>query len=110
MLFFLISFSSYLLVVYRNIVDFYVLILHLMSLLSSLSILTFFFLLHWVFVAVHRLYLVAATGATLFAVCGLLIVVASLVVEHGLSIWVHRLSCPTACGIFPQTCVPSTGR
>ena len=70
----------------------------------------FFFFLHWVFVAVRGLSLVVAMGAILLAVCGLLIVVASLVVEHGFSIWVRRLSCPTACGIFPRTCVPSIGR
>ena len=45
-------------------------------------------------------------GYSPVAVCGLLIVLASLVVEHGLSgagasvVLVHRLSCPKACGIF----------
>ena len=42
----------------------------------KLFILFIYFWLHWVFVAAHRLSLVA--------VCGLLIVVASLVAEHGL--------------------------
>ena len=54
-------------------------------------------------------------GATLLAVCGLLIVVASLVGEPGLQarglqqLWhvglvvvAHRLSCSVACGIFPD--------
>ena len=63
-----------------------------------------------VFVAVHRLSLVAASGGySLVAVQGLLIVVvASLVVEHGLQgVWAsvvmaYRLSCPPACRIFPD--------
>ena len=38
---------------------------------------------------------VARGGYSLAGLCGLLIVVAPLVVEHG-------LSCPTACGIFPD--------
>ena len=42
------------------------------------------FWLRWVFVAVHRLSLVAASGVLFIAVCGLLIAVASLVMEHGL--------------------------
>ena len=54
------------------------------------------FWLCWVFVAVCGLSLVLASGAySLVAVQGLLIVVASLVAEHG-------LSCPTACEIFPE--------
>ena len=40
--------------------------------------------LHWVFVAVHRLSLVAASGGYSVAVHWLLIAVVSLVVEHGL--------------------------
>ena len=32
----------------------------------------------------------------LLVVCGLLLVVASLVVEHGLEVVGHRLSCPVA--------------
>ena len=45
-----------------------------------------YFWLHWVFVAARGLSLVAVSGRLLFvAVCGLLIAVASLVVEHGLS-------------------------
>ena len=44
-----------------------------------------YFCLHWVFVAVSSLSLVAASrGYSLVAVCRLLIVVASLVVEHRL--------------------------
>ena len=57
--------------------------------LSSLTTLTLFFFfsswLHWVFIAACRLSLVAASGGVLFiAVLRLLIVVASLVVEHEL--------------------------
>ena len=37
---------------------------------------------------------------SLVVVCGLLLVVASLVTERGLR--AHGLSCPTACGIFPN--------
>ena len=56
-------------------------------------------------------------GYALIAVHRLLIVVAPLV-EHGLVVcglrsYVHRLSCPTACGISgirDQTHVPSIGR
>ena len=62
-----------------------------------------------VFVAVCRLSLVEASrGYSLVAVPGLLIVVASLVAELGLQgAWasvavVHGLSCPVACGIFPD--------
>ena len=44
-----------------------------------------YFWLHWVFIAVRRLSLVARKRELLFvAVRGLLIVVASLVAEHGL--------------------------
>ena len=43
-----------------------------------------FIWLHWVFVAVCQLSLVAASWGYSVAVRGLLIVVASLVVEHGL--------------------------
>ena len=49
----------------------------------------FYFCLHWVFVAACRLSLVAASGGYSVAVHGLLIAVASLVVEHGL--WAHGL-------------------
>ena len=49
----------------------------------------FFFWLHWVFVAVRGLSLVAASGGYSVVVRGLLIAVASLVMEHGL--WVHGL-------------------
>ena len=44
-----------------------------------------YFWLRWVFVAVRGLSVVAVSGGLLFvAVCGLLIVVASVVAEHGL--------------------------
>ena len=72
------------------------------------TVLFFFFWLHWVFVAVCRLPLVAVSGATLccgarashcgdFSCCGAwaLGMRASVVV-------VHRLICSTACGIFPD--------
>ena len=42
------------------------------------------FWLHWVFFTAHRLSLVAVSGGYSVAVSGLLIVVASLVAEHGL--------------------------
>ena len=67
----------------------------------------YLFWLCWVFVAVHGLSLVVASrGYSLAAVCGLLIVVASLV-EHGLQgvqtsvVAAHRLSC---CGIRALDC------
>ena len=45
----------------------------------------FYFWLSWVFTAAHKLPLVAASGGySLVTVHGLLIVVASLVAEHGL--------------------------
>ena len=56
----------------------------------------------------HRLSLVAASGAySLAVVCRLLIVVASLVVAQGLwstgsAVVAHELSCPAACGIHPD--------
>ena len=63
----------------------------------------YLFRLCWVFVAVPGLSLVVASrGYSLAAVCGLLVVVASLVVEHlpqGVQtsiVAAHRLSC---CGI-----------
>ena len=44
-----------------------------------------YFGLHWVFVASHRLSLVFSNeGYSIVAVCGLLIVVSSLVAEHRL--------------------------
>ena len=63
----------------------------------------FYFLLHWVFVAVCRLSLVAVSrGLLLFIVMGrLLIAVVSLAEEHRLS-RAHRLSCSAACEIFPN--------
>ena len=54
-----------------------------------------YFWLRWVFVAVQGLSLVGARrGYSLVAGCGLLIAVASLVVEHGLQL-AHSLS---SCG------------
>lgn len=53
--------------------------------LHTFSCFTYLFL-HWVFVAALRLspVVVSAGGCSLVVVCGLLIAVASLVVEHGL--------------------------
>ena len=77
--------------------------------------------MHWVFVTVLKLFLVEASRSySLVAVHELLILVAavlecvgSVVVAHGLSscnsqapecglIVAQGLSCPTACGIFPE--------
>ena len=65
--------------------------------------------LHWVFAAVNRLSLVVASrGYSLAEVRGFLIVMASLVAEHGLwgtgfSSWgTHGLSYLVACVIFPE--------
>ena len=75
----------------------------------------FYFCLHWVFVTAHGLSLVAACGSySLVSVRGLLIVLASLIAEQGLGMWAsvvvaHGLSCPEACGIFPNL-VPCIGR
>ena len=53
--------------------------------LINLFILFIYFWLHWVFVAVHGLSLVAVGGELVFVVAhGLLIAVASLVAEQGL--------------------------
>ena len=79
------------------------------------------FQLCWVFVAACGLSLVGVSrGCSLVAVCRLLTVVASLVSENGLYgaqapvaavprldctgsvVWMHRLSCSMACGIFPD--------
>ena len=68
------------------------------------------FWLCWVFVAAWRLSLVVASrGSSL--VCGLLIAVASLVVEHHSVVMEHYLSCHKACGIFPALAgrFPTTG-
>ena len=69
----------------------------------------FFFWLCWVFVSVCGLSLVVTNrGYSLIVVHGLLIVVASLVVEHRVQCVpvsvaaALRLSCPSACGIFPD--------
>ena len=52
---------------------------------KNLFILFIYFWLHWVFIAAHGLSLVTVSRGLLFAVvCGFLIEVASLVVEHGL--------------------------
>ena len=67
------------------------------------------FWLHQAFTAVHRLSLVAASrGYFLVAMHKILIAVASLVAEHRLLgarasvAEAHELSCPMACGIFPD--------
>ena len=59
----------------------------LKKLLTTPNVHSFFFVfwLHWVFIAVRGLSLVAASGGYSSLRCaGLLIAVASLVVEHGL--------------------------
>ena len=59
--------------------------------LPFLKILFIKFLLCWVFVAIHRLSLaLVSRGYSLVVVCGLHVVLASLVAEHGL--WVHGVS------------------
>ena len=72
-------------------------------------IILFIYWLCGVFIVACRLSLVAASGSySLVAMCGLLIVVASLTVKH--RFWgaqasvavVHGFSCPEACGIFPD--------
>ena len=51
----------------------------------SLSLFFFFFWLHWVFIAECKFSLVAVCeGCSLVAVCGLLLLMASLVAEDGL--------------------------
>ena len=65
-----------------------------------------YFWLHWIFVAVSGLSLVVASGGySLLQRNGLLIVVACLVMKHGLCsagsvVVAHRLSCSVARGIF----------
>ena len=57
-------------------------VLHIVSLSLSLF---FFFWLHWVFIAECKFSLVAVCeGCSLVAVCGLLLLMASLVAEDGL--------------------------
>ena len=62
----------------------------------------------WLFIAVSRLFLVLESrGCCLAAMYGLLIAVASLVAKHrlwtaGSVVVAYRLSCSTACGIFPD--------
>ena len=67
----------------------------------------FFLWLHWVFIAVHGLSLVVASGGcSLVAVHRLLVAVACLVARHSLSdlrasvVAAHGLGCRVACGIF----------
>ena len=84
----------------------------------------FFNSLYWIFIAACRLSLVVASrGNSLVVLCRPFIVVASLIVEHGIlgvcasvvvapslqstgSIVVYRLSCSAACGIFPEELNP----
>ena len=68
-----------------------------------------YFGLCWVFITTCGLSLVVASwDYSLIVVYGLIIVVASLVVEHRLKgtqvsvVVVHGLDCPMACGIFPD--------
>ena len=56
---------------------------------SDLFIYSFNLRLCWLFVAVHGLSLAVGSGATLLAVCGLLIEMASLAADHAL--WVQGL-------------------
>ena len=71
-------------------------------------LLNVFVWLHWVFVAGHGFSLVVASGgSSLAAVHGLLIAVASRCRARALGsagsvAVVHRLTCPAACGIFPD--------
>ena len=66
------------------------------------------FWLHWVFVAVHGLSPVRASGAHSFLVVrGLLVAAASPCGERALGtsasvVVAHGLSCPTTSGIFPD--------
>ena len=69
----------------------------------------FYFWLRWVFVAVHGLFSSYGERGLLFVtVPGLLIVVVSLVAEHGALdtrpsvVVAHGLNCSVACGIFPD--------
>ena len=65
---------------------------------SSLSFLNVFFLLCWSFMAVQAFLQLWQARLLFLAVCGLLIVIASLVGEHGLwSVWA---SVAMSCGIF----------
>ena len=70
--------------------------------ISSLNYLLIYFWLHWVFTAAHGLSLAAASGGcSLVGVHRLLIVLASLVIEHSVqrarasAVAVRRLSCPS---------------
>ena len=61
---------------------------------ATLYFIYLFFWLRWVFVAARGLSSCGERRLLFLAACGLLIAVASLVAEHG-------LSCSAACGIFP---------
>ena len=75
-----------------------------LHLVLSQAFISIIICLHWVFVAILQLSLVLVSkGYSLVAVWGLLIVVASPVVEHrlyGTGASVYGPSCPAACGIF----------
>ena len=67
------------------------------------------FWLHWVFVAVFRLSLIVASrGCSLVVVLGFLLLLSTssralglqLLQQGGSVVVAHRISCPTACGIF----------
>lgn len=76
---------------------------------NNVFIYLFYFWLRWVFVAVHRLSPVATSRRYSLAVAhGLLVAVASVVLDHGLRglrasvVVVHGFSCLRACGVFPK--------
>ena len=72
------------------------------------SVSSTFFWLHWVFIAMHKLSLVAVSwGCSLVVEHRLLIAMASLVAAlrlygPGSVVVAHGLSCLMACGIFPN--------
>ena len=85
----------------------------------TLKLLLIYFWLCWVFIAMHRLSLVTVSGGYSLVAHRILIAIAPLVAEHKLwsvqasavaacrlqsksTVAVHRLSCPTAHGIFPD--------
>ena len=76
----------------------FIILEYFFNFLKIICVFSHYFWLHWVFIGVLRLSLVAARG--------LLIVVASLVAEHrcwAFSVVVAQgLSCRKACGIFPD--------
>ena len=67
-----------------------------------------FFQFNFTYLVLSALVFVAVWGLSLAAVCKPLIVVASLIMEHGLqdawasAVVAHRLSCPVTCRIFPD--------